>query len=251
MDFVKKEDYDCLLKQVEELLEMQKRSQKQTDDLIDMCTDAISLLAHDTDRYRDKRIKNILNYPPLKQLRNDPAIIIHIMPLDINTNIDLTSQYPEQIYYLMEPYSEKQAVYLYNADGFYTYVAETDDTINTYYHIKGNGVFEMRIPVLIDDGKGFVIHEELFLSSLHERIVKALNVQQCFSITPPVNFYVSLINIDETFIYTIHRQLIGPFKIQTLLLPKITIDDIAGLITAIKPALHIMWQACGAKGYNK
>ncbi len=105
-EYVKKEDYDQLQLQVKELLEMQKKSQKQTDELIEIATQAIKQLLRNPDHLIKERITQ-RNISLSKKSQKKPAVFIHVVPKDFRNDeiIDLTSLDRKGVARFMTPFA--------------------------------------------------------------------------------------------------------------------------------------------------
>lgn len=252
-------DYDQLLNQVKELIEMQKKSQKQTDELIYMCKDALSIMSKNIDLYRNHRIEFVRNNSPFKNLSKDPAFFIHIVPNDYSDDIsiDISKVIKKDILSYMFPLNCPGCDFKFNSDGYASFYNNSINKVQSYDQIIRNGVFESYFCVSYDHDNvnNKYIYEEKFLTSISKKIMDGISVLSNFSIKLPYNIYISLIDISNVYIIRISPlRNVGPFNVNKLYLPKFTFninDNEDNVKSKLLPLLDIVWQTCGAIGYNK
>ncbi len=260
-EYVKKEKYDQLLKMVTELLEMQKKSQKQTDELINMYSNSLNVLENNIDSYRNYRINFVRNNSPFWTLSQDPAMFIHIAPQNYKSErvIDLSSARELNISKFMFPLYSNSYDFCFNSDGFSSFYMNKNNAVQAYDQILRNGIYESYSSVSFiihdDDDNNRYIIEEKFKTSIIKKITDGITVLSNFNITPPFDILISLIDISDIYINRIAPfRDIGPFNLDSLLLQKFTVDnneDSLEIDNKLTPLLDIIWQTCGAKGYNK
>jgi len=257
-DFVSKEDYDLLLNQFKELLELQKKSQKQTDELIKIVTQAIKQLVKAPDKLIKDRIAQVTNTLSRKRQKK-PAVFIHVVPKDFRNDeiIDITSLGRKDVARFMIPFACAEGHPSYNAEGFACIFKDNNGEIMGFDQILRNGLYESYRAAEAESQEvnKYYFHHNTLKGEFNIKISNIIQSLVEINKTGPFQVHINFTDIENTYIYNERsRTKIDLFNLNSLSLPIITVDesdDEIAISNKLHPIMDIIWQAGGHASYNR
>jgi len=257
-DTVSKEEYDSLLMKVKELLEQQKKSQKKTDELIEIATQVIRQLVRNPDHLIKERIVQ-RNISLSKKSQKKPAIFIHVVPKDFRNDeiIDITSLGRKDVARFMIPFTCAGGHPSYNAEGFACIFKDNNGEIMGYDQILRNGLYESYRAAEAEsqEANKYYFHHNTLKGELNIKISNIIQALLEINKKGPYQVYLNYTDIENAYIYDNRSKAkIDGFNVNSLSLPIITIeesDDEIAISKKLNPIMDIIWQAGGHASYNR
>ena len=144
------------------------------------------------------RIFQVRTDSAIPNVSQDPAFFIHVIPAEFNFK-NVLEFAPPKIYDIMNnvhPWFEGGCDYLYNFDGFATYIKDTKGEVRSYSQILRNGIAELYVTALpmVDHFENLFIDGARFFGMLNIRLGGIINALIELNFNTKYDVYFSFVN---------------------------------------------------------